>query len=286
VLLWPSIELTYLVQLPAAIATLRGADFRLPLDGARSLTRFARIIRATTPETAGYLDATQRPEYGVLCRPGDGHALQYFARRATPANAFGPYLDADKMRASLAFYAARSERDALAIVDQLGTRYVMTSARQGAHPRFYVDRLHGFDGVAPGRRRAEHMRLIAEGPAGGTPQHSAFPTTTPPPGTIPHKLFERVEGAVLEVVTTPDSEVVAEVTVRTLLGRVFDYRAVGRADAQGRARLRVPYATVTREATRPTGPYRVRFGGGEVRVDVSDADVREGRVLPVFAVVG
>ena len=57
-----------------------------------SLVRFARMVRAATPETSGYLDGDGAPEYGILCHPNIGHVLHYIARRATPADNFGPYI--------------------------------------------------------------------------------------------------------------------------------------------------------------------------------------------------
>ena len=68
------------------------------------------------------------------------------------------------------------------------------------------------------------------------------------------------------------SSVTAEVEVSTPTGRRFHYRVSAVANDLGIATLRVPYATDTDSPTRPTGPYRVRFGERIRQVSVSDAD--------------
>jgi hypothetical protein len=88
-------------------------------------------VRANTPETSGYFDANARPEYGILVKPSFGHVFSYVARRATPATGFGPYLDVEKFEKSIAFYGARSAREAFAVLELLGTRYVVTRTHSG-----------------------------------------------------------------------------------------------------------------------------------------------------------
>ena len=106
-----------------------------------------------------------------------------------------------------------------------------------------------WDGVGPGAQRAERLRLIIEGPWGGRPSGLAFPSGGVPKRVIPYKLFEVVEGAVLEARGTQGTELEARVQIITSLGRRFRYRALARADREGWVRLRVPYAT---ETTQPT----------------------------------
>jgi dolichyl-diphosphooligosaccharide--protein glycosyltransferase len=244
--------------------------------------RFFRTVRSATPETSGYFDPSATPEYGILCWPPHGHVLNYAARRAAPANGFGPYLDRDKLAAVIRFYSVTSEAQALAIAERLGTRYLVSFDREGAHPRIFAHRLHKTDGSALGpSKHVERLRLIAEGPSGGMPLPTAFPSGRVPHDTVPYKLYEIVAGAVLEARASPHSKVDAEVSVRTPSGRRFRYRATALTGADGVARLRVPYANETAAAVAPEGPYRVRVGDTEVRVSVSDDDVRRGAVIPV-----
>jgi hypothetical protein len=98
---------------------------------------------------------------------------------------------------------------------------------------------------------------------------------------IPYKLFELVEGAVLEARGEPSQLLVAEVWIATPIGRRFLFRAASSADASGIARVRVPYSTDASAPARALAPYSIRFGGASWRVRVPDAAVREGRVVSV-----
>jgi hypothetical protein len=104
-----------------------------------------------------------------------------------------------------------------------------------------------------------------------------------PTGDIPYKLFEIVPGALLRVPAEPGAAVSAELTIRTPTLRRFTYRATAEADAEGVARLRVPYATETEAPARPLAPYAVRAGERAYEVVVSDVQVREGAAIDVGA---
>jgi hypothetical protein len=218
----------------------------------------------------------------VLAPASFGHTLHYYARRATPANNFGPYLDLEKFRAARRFYNAHDEAEAIAIAESLHTRYVMTYARELADRELFLFSLHTHDRPVGGGH-AERLRLIVEGPANGMVFPEYFPSLRMPEETIPYKLFEVVPGAVLEARGDPGTELRAEVEVVSNLGRHFVVSASTHADAAGVARLRTPYATglMSKLPTRATGPYRVRFGAAGAEVHVSEADVAGGRVVRV-----
>lgn len=281
-LLWPGLEKTHGRRLPATLHWLAGGGPPQKLGGEASLVLFARMVRAATPETSGFLEPGVRPEYCILAKPSHGHTLIYEARRPTPANNFGPYLDREKYMRALRFLSAPSEREVVEIAQSVGARYVMTFARESANPYTFHDRLHGWDGVGPGRARpTERMRLVTEGPLHGDPLRSAFPSLWAPMRVIPYKLFELVRGAELEVQAEPGTRVLAQLDLTSPLGRAFQYRQEARVASDGRARLRVPYATQTTLPTRARGPYSVWVGSRRFTVDVTDADVREGRRLVV-----
>jgi asparagine N-glycosylation enzyme membrane subunit Stt3 len=252
------------------------------MDARRTLTVFAELLRDAMPETADPDQPGARPTFGVLAPASFGHTLHYYARRATPANNFGPYLDVEKFRAARRFYNARDESEAIAIAEQLRTRYVMSYARELADQELFLFSLHTHDRPVGGGH-AERLRLIAEGPANGLPFAEYFPSGQMPEETIPYKLFEVVRGAVLEARGVPGTELRAEIEVVSNLQRRFPVSASTRADAAGVARLRVPYATtlISNLPTKAAGPYRVRFGAGESEAHVSEADVSEGRVVRV-----
>lgn len=246
--------------------------------GPTALVRFAQLVRQTTPESSGFLDANEKPEYAVLVRPSHGHVTHYAARRATPIDNFGPYLDGEKEALVLEFYNTRSEARGLEIAQQLGARYVTTfdshTLRRGTLLYF----LHRLDGSLPLGRHTEHFRLVAEMPLGTRPHRSDFPRGTPGP-VIPYKLHERVAGAVLEVNAAPGTRVSAELDLQTNTGRRFRFHASRRSDSEGAARLRVPYDTEGEGPTRALGPYRVEAGQHRSDVFVSDGAVRSGALI-------
>ena len=100
-----------------------------------------------------------------------------------------------------------------------------------------------------------------------------------PPGTIPYKLFEIVEGARLQLVGHPGEEVVAEVTIRTPQDRSFVYRARAEVGSDGVARMRLPYATDGATPAAAITPYRVRVGEREVSLEIPEDAVVGGRIL-------
>jgi hypothetical protein len=244
---------------------------------AATLARFAVAVRRATPETSGFLDAGE-PEYTVLCNWNIGHELRGYARRPTPVDPFWEIVDPEHFARVERFFGLADEPEILEAARALRARYLVTAA--AAAQNFPLEqRLHAGDGLGPGGElELRHFRLVTEGPAGGRPLSDAFGIARPA-HVIPYKLFEIVEGARLEVAAPPASEVVASTRVVTPIGRGFEVRASGRAGPDGVARLRLPYATRTDAPARPVGPWRVRAGGREHELDVTDAEVRQGEVL-------
>ncbi|MBW2493325.1 MAG: hypothetical protein JRE43_01130, partial [Deltaproteobacteria bacterium] len=155
---------------------------------------FARMVREATPETAGFLDETRTPEYGVLVRPGQGHLFAYVARRPVPANNLGPYLDRELYRRTQSFYEAQQTDAALEILESLRVRYFVTSLGR-VTPDTFAASVHFLNdsSVRGGKRSSSgRIRLVVEGPPGGRP----FRTLRGRDGPLEvptHKLFELVE---------------------------------------------------------------------------------------------
>jgi hypothetical protein len=105
------------------------------------------------------------------------------------------------------------------------------------------------------------------------------------------KVFERVPGAVLEGQVRPGAEVTARITLQAkATGRTFTDERRARADAAGRVRLVLPYASAADGA--PTdvvaqGPWTVAVAAGDGRppsvrrVSVTERQVQEGTSLPL-----
>jgi len=274
----PSIASFHLPRVRSSIAGLRG-DPRIEATSARSaaasLTRFALALRRATPETAGFFAPDETPEYGVIAHANLGHALQYLGRRATATDPFWAYIGPENWERTFAFLAATREAEALALADALNGRYVVTTASAAAGS--VVRQLHWHDGNSGDTgRRLEHFRLIDEGPQGGRGLSEIF--DTPPAGasSLPYKLFEIVEGAVIDGRAAPGSEAIARLVLRSSQGREFVYEASGRANARGRVRLRVPYASQGEAPVRAVAPWHVRMDDRWHRVAISEEQVRAG----------
>jgi dolichyl-diphosphooligosaccharide--protein glycosyltransferase len=283
-LLWPALSASHLPAAQRALSYARVpglARAYLERSGVGSLRRFAERLRAAAPEPEAERDAFARPPFGVLAPPNYGYALQYFARRATPASNAGPYLDPLRYLAVQDFYVTTSPQRALAIARALQTPYVMTEEHGGLDPASLAYRLQREAGSAEGgRAHLAHFRLLDEGPEGGRPLFFQF-RGPPPKGAPPYRLFEVVEGAVLAVPAPPGELAQAELALRSPLARTLVFRARARAGADGIARLRVPHPTHADSPVRAAGAWRVLAGGREWRVDVSLAEVREGAVVAV-----
>jgi hypothetical protein len=234
------------------------------------------MVREATPETPGYLRPDGLPAYGLLLNANLGHTVRHYARR--PVAADNLWDKTPTFALATSFHGLEDEARALAVARELRGRYVVTAA-DPTRSAAIASRLDRHDGrEADGHPRLEHFRLVTEGPPGGAPLSNLFGRAAPP-GTVPYKLFEIVEGALIEVPGAAGAQVEAKVRVVTPFGRGFDYEARGEVGADGLARVRVPYATRTTAPARPTGPWRLRSGDASGTLDVSDEQVASGAVL-------
>jgi asparagine N-glycosylation enzyme membrane subunit Stt3 len=277
---WPGARALLAPRLARDLAWLRSparAGDRALETPTGSLYRFAEQLRASTPETSGFLEPDRKPEYGILAPASFGHVIRWPGHRAAPADPFGPYLDAERFALADSFWRASDEAEALAILDRLEARYVVTTGAMARPAARIAQRLHARNGSAFGiHAQLGHFRLVLAGPAGGR-GFPGWPASAEPP----YKLFERVAGAVLEVAATPGSPVSARLALRTRSGWGFEFIARAVADERGRASLRVPYASEPRGELAPDGPWRVRVAARELPIAVSEAEVQAGARVPV-----
>jgi dolichyl-diphosphooligosaccharide--protein glycosyltransferase len=250
------------------------------------LTGVARWIAAHTPETAGYLDAAKQPEYGVLAPLRFGHVLRYEARRPVVQDNFGDDVTQHGLERAVAYLAAEAEEQALAIAGELGVRYVVAGGR-GA------DDLGGYPPGSVWARLTRPAVLI--GPRWGGPQpaqgapalarhrlvYESDPPRGAPPGTPPLLLvYEIVAGARVEGRALPGARVEARLLLRTRTGRTLEFASETLADASGRYALLLPYPNERfSPALEAPSPYRVRSGGSEAELFVSEQAVRQGETL-------
>jgi asparagine N-glycosylation enzyme membrane subunit Stt3 len=250
----------------------------------RALTRLARWLGQQTPPTAGWWDASQRPEYGLLAAWGDGHVLRYVARRPVVQDNFGDDVGERSFALAEAYFSEPSEAEALRIAGDLRARYVVVRGGGSGHSRGYdarsqFARLHKLKGAAgsfgvPGGDEAirvpalAHHRLIFDADAAWGPSDGSRPS---------YKVFEIVPGARIAGRASPGAEVA--VVLRIAMGRrgrlVFSSET--RAGPDGRYEIIVPYANdVPGREIRPGRSYELRSGSRAVAVSVSDAEVRQG----------
>jgi hypothetical protein len=255
---------------------------------AGSLTRFLSQVRRVTPETAGYFDPRQTPEYGVVAHANFGHAIQNVARRPTPTDPFWAFIGRENWNDAFALLGARTEPQAFDLARRLRARYVMTHS--SADPASFEGWLHHADGRAvDGWPASRHFRLVAEGPVGGVHFARSFQLEgrrIGGPGTPPYKLFEVVEGAIIEVRGAPGEDVVASLRLTTPSRRPIEFEVRASTDSQGVARLRVPHPTRAPPdafGARASGPYRVAIGDRVVAAVVTEEAVRLGSVVVVSA---
>ena len=253
--------------------TLAGYEVELKRPGlglVRSVYAFVDAVRQATPETG------EMPGYGILTPNTLGFVMNSRGQRPTPAGNFGPYVGREGLELTRAFYRATDERKAFHELRAQDIRYVVTSDAGSRAPASMLHRLHRDDGSwVKGRQALGHFRLVTEASSRGVPL-GALGGAAPDFVEVPYKLFEVVQGAVLNVRgLQPGGPVHAQLEVVTPSGRRFAYRTSARASSQGVARLRVPYAG---EA------WVVETDSGRSRVRVQEHQVVSGSQVEVLGV--
>jgi asparagine N-glycosylation enzyme membrane subunit Stt3 len=228
---------------------LRGVPPRLPsfVDGWKVTHEVALWIREHTPETRGFLDPAERPEYGVLAGVNEGHVITYAARRPTLVDNFGAALGGDIFQL-VASGRIWDEEGALGLRDSLGVRYVMV-------------------GAAWDPATLKHHRLLHE--------------SRPLDGREPLlRVYERVAGARLQGTAAAGAEVRASLALDTARGKRLRWRTSTTAVDRD-WELVIPYPTQSRAEggegeVRAASRLVVDCGGRAWGVMVSEAAVREG----------
>jgi dolichyl-diphosphooligosaccharide--protein glycosyltransferase len=272
---------SYAPYLEQGRARLRGERPRLhprQIEWRRMQEVAAWLARATPP-TSGWLDATARPEYGVLAPWPLGHAIQYRGRRPTVVDSFGDDLGGEGMARAQRYFAG-AEPEAAELLESLRVRYVVAGEGAGflealPGPDSMLVSLYLFDGsepralpprgaTAPPRALARHRLVYESGPLG-------------PAGPPAYKVFELVQGARIAGRAAPGARVAASLALRTNRGRRIEFATSTRADAGGRYELRVPYATRGQpHPVRAGAAWALRCDGEGAAVAVDERAVRRG----------
>lgn len=262
-------------------------------------------IRDNTPQTKGYHNPTQKPEYGIMNIWDWGHFIEYISQRPAAVNPYG--MGIDKM---VNFYLAKTEKEANRVMDENNCRYVLTgdplpiveglrkmSLRypgeayklvQFEGPMWKIPKeeflqlmgikLHLHDGTQPyipdmnveGLRR---YRLIYESPEGSNIRYLGGPVTA-----SKIKVFEYVKGARFKGKTEPNTEIEISLNIQTNIGRRFIYRNVFPSDNKGNYEIILPYSTEgTPYPVRSISDYEVRVGKRVFKVKVKEDEVLNGK---------
>jgi asparagine N-glycosylation enzyme membrane subunit Stt3 len=238
----------------------------------------ARWLRDTRPQT---LDEDGNPDSGLLCAWTAGHEIRYLSGHAVHQDGFGPYVSPENTKLASRYYASTNEDEAIDILNELGTRYVVADHLGSGQPPYPIRSMT--------RRMVDLYGTgseIASGQFGGT---SWIPALTrhrlimaAPNGAGGAWVYEIVPGALVIGRSTPGSRVTAEIELGSpSAGEQRTWTTRRQANARGEYVLRLPYSTLDARLSpeRTRTPYRIRNHNGMVLLDVPEAAVREGKTV-------
>lgn len=275
-------------------------------------------VKAHTEPTSGFDDPGAHPEYGVLSDWGRGHWIVMIAERpavGSPLLLLPWFVAAAKDGSDYGF--AEEEASALAIATRRRARYVVTSpintlsalaTSSGRDPARYFLNRGSRPHFSPFFRMMNTRLLLLDGRAVRLADGTTVPaltghrlrfestlgadwsdlSKTPIPDTTGTrfslvKVYEVVPGGRVEGQAPAGAVVRATVTVRTNLGRTFEWETTTTADGRGRFHLRIPYPNdpATAFSTGTEGPTRIHAWGRETDVRFTEEEIRRGAVRKV-----
>jgi len=239
----------------------------------------------------------------VLSTWDAGHTIEHIARRPSVANNFGSYMGEESYRAPALFFLAEDDESAEGVLEEWGVRYVIVAHSLTGHLDAMARQLRG-EGASDWLESAEvgstlALRLLElvghEAPAAPIPLPGFLRLVhLAPPGqrvvdpwsgrSVPTGgVFEVVAGARLTVESSPGSDVVARLGILfPEAERRLIWSDTVRADEEGRATFRVPYAAGAGARNgdgEALGRLTWRGGGRSGETDISEEAVLEGRAV-------
>lgn len=247
-----------------------------------ALVEMARWMGNRTPTTSGWLDAAERPEYGVMAPWDLGHAIEYAARRPTVVDNFGDDVGARNFRLAARYWSS-PEPQASEILDRLRARYVVVALAQLVTKEQALESVTAAMALQPAPPSQprhpddppplERHRLVYESRPWGT---------EPVDGPPLFRVFEHVKGALIVGQAPPGSPVEARVSLRSGRPRELVHRVRSRADAEGHYTMRVPYSNHgAPRGVRVTDHYQLSCDGGEAVFAVVENAVQRGSEVRV-----
>jgi asparagine N-glycosylation enzyme membrane subunit Stt3 len=245
----------------------------------------AAWLAEVSPPTAGWIDPTRRPAYGVLAPWHLGHVIEYVGHRPTVVDNFGDDLGGDNFAWAQAYWYA-TEPEVEQQLDARRLRYVISQ------------RNHHFLGEKPPVGSLFHSLAFVDGsrlvPPADAPDLSVVPALErhrlvfeshgvnlrERKAPAVYKIYEVVPGAIVVGRAAPGATIEVSIPLKTNRNRAFEYRTEIRADDEGRYRVRLPYANRGGpKSVRATKPYRFSCGDKSRFLSVKERSVQRGRTL-------
>jgi asparagine N-glycosylation enzyme membrane subunit Stt3 len=248
------------------------------MDAKRPARRAIAYWLATT--NPALLDEYGNPTSGLLCEWSGGHEIRYHSGWAIHQDGFGPYVSPENTELASRYYAASNEDEAIEILEQMGTRYVIADFLGAGQPPYArrsmtrrLVKLHG-SGAIENVKRANQREWV---PA-LTRHRLVF---NAPHGRGGAWLYEVVSGADIVGSATPGELILVQLLLGTPSGPPFTWTTRQRVDETGEFRLRVPYATIDAPLSgfMPLGPYQLRTRRGVSEIDVTEAAIQDGATI-------
>lgn len=262
-------------------------------------------ILRNTPATSGYTDE-KRPEYSILTYWDEGNLLSYYARRPVAVNnAMWGY----KTMADI--FSSADEDEAYNLCEEYGVRYLLLSTYRGFEDKSFA--FWPYFKTMPKRPEynliyenvplsskeqyqnwfyfwmIDHLALTPKGKFQASTRYRAiYAAKAEKMELAPFILFERVKGAVLNIVADPDTEVVISLELK-IGTQFFAYKVRKMADKSGLASFRLPYANGYYSGRVVVEPfYKLGYlkTGTKKRatVTVAESDVLDGRIIAEEAI--
>ncbi len=243
------------------------------------------LAKRSARRMADWLRANSTPRSAVMALWSHGQMIQWAAERPVVASNYGIYVGEEAFLDSFRFFAASDAVAAEALLERRDVRYVLITSEFERH----------WGAVASAAKvssSSEHFsRSMGARLLGGGPPLDFLrvvhvsPLPDPkraPPGASPPMpsgfVFERVRGAWIEARGAPGErlELVADLAVGPARLR---YSASASADAQGLARVRVPYSSEAAGDVRAGGAFQAHFAGAVRSVRIAEEAVRSGATI-------